>query len=57
MISATSLLIRPQKIVDPFNRISRAIQPTLLAIEFCQIEGPRPLSVHTHGSGILFVIY
>ncbi|VDD95497.1 unnamed protein product [Enterobius vermicularis] len=32
-----------KKNADPFNRLSCCIEPVLLVVEFCQVQGPRPL--------------
>uniref|UniRef100_A0A1I7XH46 UDENN FLCN/SMCR8-type domain-containing protein n=1 Tax=Heterorhabditis bacteriophora TaxID=37862 RepID=A0A1I7XH46_HETBA len=38
------LLIRNNRVIDPFNRLGCNINPILIVVEFCQVEGPRPLT-------------
>ncbi|ULU01069.1 hypothetical protein L3Y34_001447 [Caenorhabditis briggsae] len=45
MISFEDFLLRPSKVVDPFNRFVAKIDPFLTLVEFCQVIGPRPLAV------------
>ncbi|GMS89283.1 hypothetical protein PENTCL1PPCAC_11458 [Pristionchus entomophagus] len=46
MVTSEDLLIWGRKTADPFNRMGNRISPLILVIEFCQVEGPRPLIVH-----------
>uniref|UniRef100_A0A914ZU45 UDENN FLCN/SMCR8-type domain-containing protein n=1 Tax=Parascaris univalens TaxID=6257 RepID=A0A914ZU45_PARUN len=41
--SVDELLTPSKKSVDPFNRLSCCTEPVLVVIEFCQVQGPRPL--------------
>ncbi|CCD65874.1 Guanine nucleotide exchange protein smcr-8 [Caenorhabditis elegans] len=45
MISFEDFLLRPSKVVDPFNRFVAKIDPFLTLVEFCQVIGPKPLAV------------
>uniref|UniRef100_A0A1I7U366 UDENN FLCN/SMCR8-type domain-containing protein n=1 Tax=Caenorhabditis tropicalis TaxID=1561998 RepID=A0A1I7U366_9PELO len=45
MISFEDFLLRPSKVVDPFNRFVARIDPFLTLVEFCQVIGPKPLAV------------
>ncbi|CAI2347872.1 unnamed protein product [Caenorhabditis sp. 36 PRJEB53466] len=45
MISFEDFLLRPSKVVDPFNRFVAKIDPFLTLVEFCQVVGPRPLAI------------
>ncbi|CAI5445377.1 unnamed protein product [Caenorhabditis angaria] len=45
MISFEDFLLRPSKVVDPFNRFVAKIEPFITMVEFCQVIGPRPLAV------------
>lgn len=51
MVNPESLLIRPKRIVDPFGRMGSYISESLLAVEFCQMEGPKPLFIHSSNAG------
>ncbi|CAI4232480.1 unnamed protein product [Auanema sp. JU1783] len=53
VLSSESFLIRSNRVIDPFNRLGAIARASLTVIEFCQIEGPRPLAmVHTTGGGV-----
>ncbi|KAL6726432.1 hypothetical protein Aduo_008400 [Ancylostoma duodenale] len=43
-IKAEDLLLRNKRIIDPFNRLGCNIDPFLAVVEFCQVQGPRPLA-------------
>ncbi|ETN74456.1 hypothetical protein NECAME_12976 [Necator americanus] len=43
-IRAEDLLLRKKRAIDPFNRMGCNIDPFLAVVEFCQIQGPRPLA-------------
>ncbi|EYC24307.1 hypothetical protein Y032_0014g2433 [Ancylostoma ceylanicum] len=43
-IKAEDLLLRNKRVIDPFNRLGCNIDPFLAVVEFCQIQGPRPLA-------------
>lgn len=45
MGASEELLIWGRKNADPWNRLGNKIQ-AIIVIEFCQIEGPRPLIIH-----------
>uniref|UniRef100_A0A8R1IIH9 UDENN FLCN/SMCR8-type domain-containing protein n=2 Tax=Caenorhabditis japonica TaxID=281687 RepID=A0A8R1IIH9_CAEJA len=45
MISFEDFLLRPSKVVDPFNRFVGKIDPFLMLVEFCQVIGPKPLAI------------
>ncbi|VDN19959.1 unnamed protein product [Gongylonema pulchrum] len=37
--------------VDPWNRVTCCKEPVLTVIEFCQVQGPRPLYTHPANTG------
>ncbi|VDL73744.1 unnamed protein product [Nippostrongylus brasiliensis] len=43
-IRAEDLLLRNKGVIDPFNRLGCNIDPIITVVEFCQIQGPRPLA-------------
>ncbi|GMT19108.1 hypothetical protein PFISCL1PPCAC_10405 [Pristionchus fissidentatus] len=45
MGTSEDLLIWGRRQADPWNRLGNQMQPLLVVIEFCQVEGPRPLVV------------
>ncbi|CAL2037334.1 unnamed protein product [Caenorhabditis brenneri] len=51
MISFEDFLLRPSKVVDPFNRFVAKIDPFLTLVEFCQVIGPKPLAVVSQKEG------
>ncbi|CAJ0598591.1 unnamed protein product [Cylicocyclus nassatus] len=46
---AEDLLLRNKHIIDPFNRLGCNFDPFLAVVEFCQIQGPRPLATVSLG--------
>lgn len=51
MISFEDFLLRPSKVVDPFNRFVAKIDPFITLVEFCQVVGPTPLAVVSERDG------
>ncbi|VDP37650.1 unnamed protein product [Heligmosomoides polygyrus] len=43
-VRAEDLLVRNKGVIDPFNRLGCNIDPIIAVVEFCQIQGPRPLA-------------
>ncbi|KAK6058419.1 hypothetical protein COOONC_04011 [Cooperia oncophora] len=43
IIRAEDLLLRNKGVIDPFNRLGCNIDPVIVVVEFCQVQGPRPL--------------
>uniref|UniRef100_A0A7I4Y9N2 UDENN FLCN/SMCR8-type domain-containing protein n=1 Tax=Haemonchus contortus TaxID=6289 RepID=A0A7I4Y9N2_HAECO len=43
-IRAEDLLLRNKGAIDPFNRLGCNIDPVVVVVEFCQVQGPRPLA-------------
>ncbi|PIO58201.1 hypothetical protein TELCIR_20369, partial [Teladorsagia circumcincta] len=41
---AEDLILRNKGAIDPFNRLGCNIDPVVVVVEFCQIQGPRPLA-------------
>ncbi|GMR42184.1 hypothetical protein PMAYCL1PPCAC_12379 [Pristionchus mayeri] len=46
VVAGEDLLIWGRNLPDPWNRLGNEIKPVLIVIEFCQVEGPRPLIIH-----------
>ncbi|KAK5983254.1 hypothetical protein GCK32_022428 [Trichostrongylus colubriformis] len=44
IVRAEDLLLRNKGVIDPFNRLGCNIDPVVVVVEFCQIQGPRPLA-------------